>query len=87
MTCEHVKLPSGGVAIVCGRGPRPIKCAHCGARGRRLCDFVTEPARNHALAKTCDKGLCDACAVSVGKGIDHCPDHPKAVGAQFGLVL
>jgi hypothetical protein len=43
------------------------------------------PALGHVHARTCDKALCDACAVSAGKDIDYCPDHPTPAGAQLAM--
>ncbi len=72
MPCNDVKLPNGGYAIVCTRGKRPIICAVCKRRGSKLCDFPLTGAKS---GKTCDRPLCDRCAVSGGKEIDYCPTH------------
>jgi len=83
MPCVPVSLPDGGSAILCfKRGPRR-KCKVCGRPATKLCDFVVAPAHGHLPAKTCNKSLCDACAVHVGPDTDHCPDHPRATGAQL----
>ena len=71
MPCQHVKIPGGGYAIICGRGKRPIICSVCHRIGSKLCDW---PVGN---GKTCDRPLCDACAVSGGKEIDFCPSHQQ----------
>ena len=72
MTCETVRI-GDGVAIVCSRvRPRRRQCQvrGCHRPGVRQCDFETAPG------KTCDKYLCVPCAVAIGPGRDHCPDHP-----------
>ena len=69
MVCERVRI--GEIeAIVCGpRRPRR-RCA-CGRWATRECDY---PAP-HRKSKTCDKPLCDVCAVRVGPNRDYCPGH------------
>lgn len=70
MTCHTVKLPGGGAAIVCERGPRPKpKYCACGAKATRLCDAPTGKGR------TCDRPLCDGCTSSPAPEVDHCPEH------------
>lgn len=69
MTCETVKLPGGGTAIVCSRGARPLKRCACGAVATKLCDADT------GNGKTCDRPLCSSCASSPAPEIDYCPDH------------
>lgn len=78
MPCDQVKLPDGTAAIVCSRGHRkPKPCAHCGKPSSKLCDFIL--VRSHAgNHKTCDKPLCQSCAVSGGRNVDYCPDHKVA---------
>jgi hypothetical protein len=86
MPCEHVKLAGGISAILCtSRGRQKIGKCRCGRQGVRLCDFELAPAVGHARSKTCDKPLCAFCAVSIGKDLDYCPDHPTPVGAQFKM--
>jgi hypothetical protein len=81
MTCKVVTLPNGSTALVKLATPRPRRCAHCDRRARKLCDYViypmplSNPARG---PRTCDKPLCDMCAVRVGPNVDYCPDHPIA---------
>lgn len=76
MKCETVRMPGGGVAIVCHRGPRRPRC-RCGRPATRQCDFPTAPG------KTCDKYLCAGCAMRQGRNHDYCPDH----AAQTELAL
>lgn len=45
MACEHIQLPDGGTAIICGlrRGKQKTqKCRFCGSAGVKLCDWPTE---------------------------------------------
>ena len=72
MPCEHVKFP-GGHAIVCTRGKRmPRKCyMNCGRWSSKLCDWPVGKGR------TCDRPLCDTCAVAAGKDMDFCPSHSQ----------
>ncbi len=74
MTCQWIPVP-GGVAVVCSRGARPrARCEVCKvAEHTRLCD---SPLRGPKAGKTCDKKLCDACAVPVGE-LDLCPPHAR----------
>lgn len=65
-----IQMPGGGVAHICVRRGRPALCQTCRRRPHtKLCDFPT------GAGKTCDKRLCDGCAVHVGPDADHCPDH------------
>jgi len=91
MICETITLPTGETAIVCSRGPRRPKC-QCGAPSTKLCDFkLDEPiirgGQQTRRKRTCDRPLCDGCAVSVGPDVDHCPDHPKVVPVQGAFEL
>ncbi len=89
MTCEHVKLADGTTAIVCTLGKRKAKpCSVCGKPSTKLCDWVTAQARDFGEQDhTCDKPLCDACAVHSGKNTDFCPDHPRIGPRQAELAL
>jgi len=62
MTCDVVKVPGGGTAIVCSRGRRPQRkpCVGCRTLSDRLCDG-------------CDKPVCEACSVSATPDDDFCP--------------
>lgn len=71
MACEHVPVPGGGVAIVCG--VRRRKCP-CGRRATRECDWKV-PSRKSG---TCDKPLCDRCTSSPAPDKDLCPAHAEA---------
>lgn len=73
MACEHVSLPGGGSAILCGRTKRQ-RCA-CGAPATRLCDWKVPGKRSG----TCDKPLCADCSHSPAWEKDLCPDHAQAL--------
>lgn len=67
--------------IMCGPGlgrRTKFNCQECLKREHtKLCDY--RPAGSQ---KTCDKKLCDKCAVKVGKDIDYCPGHLKSRGER-----
>jgi hypothetical protein len=67
MGCQHVKLPGGGSAIVCGATRR---CG-CGNRADLLCDWKV-PAKKSG---TCDKPLCARCTHKPRADKDLCPKH------------
>lgn len=84
MICTFTTNDDGIPVVFCGRRrPRP-KCK-CGAPATKECDFIIE--ERHARDATCDKPLCDRCAVSGGSNIDFCPDHPAQPGTQGKLEL
>lgn len=79
MTCHRIDLGDGTFAIACTRGPRrkAAPCLYCGKREHtKLCDHEVSPG------KTCDRKLCEACAVHVGPNRDLCPDHAKVARQQ-----
>ncbi|MGB5809311.1 MAG: hypothetical protein WBG86_02200 [Polyangiales bacterium] len=82
MPCDHVSIdtPDGPVnAIVCNR-QRRAKCSVCRKKaGTRLCDAPLERVRyaRKTRSKTCDKPLCDDCAIVVGENTDVCPGHER----------
>lgn len=71
MTCHTVHLPNGVTAIVRMQKPRSRHCWTCKRllKTWKLCDF---PA---GKGKTCDRVLCDACAVHREPDTDYCPQH------------
>ena len=76
MTCREIRLPNGVTGIVCSRGRKPL-CAVCSKRPHtKLCDF---PLTGSKAGKTCDRKLCDSCAVGQGRAngdtVDYCPAH------------
>lgn len=82
MGCTIEKLAGGGSAIICGpRGTNRRKCAYCPRRHTKLCDFVVghekTVASGTSISITCDKLLCDACAVPIAPNKDHCRLHKE----------
>lgn len=74
MACEHVQLPDGSRAIVCGPKKKQQRCA-CGRPATLLCDWKV-PSRKSG---TCDAPICSHCTTSPARNKDLCPDH----GADF----
>lgn len=71
MTCEHVTLPDGTAAIVCGPRRRKAKCCKCGKPAGLLCDWKVKTKRSG----TCDEPICARCTSSPAPDKDLCPDH------------
>ena len=69
MPCQHVSLPGGGSAIVCG-GTKRQRCA-CGAPATLLCDWKVQGNRSG----TCDRPICGDCSISPAPEKDLCPEH------------
>lgn len=70
MACEHVSLPGGGTAIVCG--PRNRKrCTSCAGPASLLCDWKVGEG-------TCDQPICARCTTSPAPDKDLCPSHAAA---------
>lgn len=79
MACEHVTLPDGTRAIVCGtRRPRQ-RCA-CGRPATLLCDWKLAPDQTSRRRKsrTCDAPICTSCTTSPAPDKDLCPAHAQA---------
>lgn len=74
MPCETITLPGGISAIVCTRRKPRRRCS-CGSGQftSLLCDHPKP------RGGTCDKPLCDGCAVVVGTDRHHCPGHPQVL--------
>lgn len=73
MPCEHVTLPGGGTAIVCGprrRKPKPCACGS-GLPATQRCDWKM-PARHTG---TCDAWLCTDCTHVPAPDKDLCRKH------------
>jgi hypothetical protein len=82
MTCETVRLPGGGVAMVCGprarppgsspgaKGPRKCYVPGCPTPAAFQCDFPTGRG-------TCDRHVCAAHRSAQGTGVDFCPEHAR----------
>lgn len=71
MPCQHVAMPAGGVAIVCGSHRRQ-RCA-CGRPATLLCDWRTPTKRSG----TCDAPICTACSMSPAPEKDLCRSHAR----------
>ena len=84
--CHNVNV-GGKTAILCtGRGERARKCSKCGRPSSKLCDFVVSPPEQITHKRTCDKPLCDVCAVHLpGKDIDYCQEHADKLGVSLIL--
>lgn len=75
MGCEVVRFGGGVVGFMCGprRGARPHQCQNClKRRSSKQCDFKMSEF------KTCNRYLCEACAVHRDPDSDYCPTHPEA---------
>jgi hypothetical protein len=72
--CEHIKLPDGGVAIICGMRGRRRKFCACG----RVCDFECDWKVRERKSGTCDAPICAKHAQQVGPDKHLCPLHQKA---------
>jgi len=70
--CNPVKLPAGGMAIVCTRGRRVKQCSSCSRAGDRLCDF---PVERVGKAGTCDRSICHRCSTRISGERDLCRAH------------
>jgi hypothetical protein len=75
MICQTISLPDGSRAIVCGPGSRQ-RCT-CGRRASLLCDWKVKGKKSG----TCDRPICDRCALSPAEGKDLCPEHAVAYEA------
>lgn len=71
MPCDPVKLPGGGMGIICSRGGPVARCEvpGCQASGTQLCDWPV------SKGKTCDFRMCPSHALRVAREIDYCPEH------------
>jgi hypothetical protein len=72
IACEHVTLPGGGRAIVCGTRRRQ-RCS-CGRPATLACDWKVPTRRSG----TCDAPICAACTTSPEPGKDLCLTHAVA---------
>lgn len=79
MVCEKVRMPDGGIAIMCSRNkrkPAPT-CQYCHCVGEKLCDGP------HPKRDTCDKRMCSYCAYHVDPDLDFCPDHIPELQMEY----
>jgi hypothetical protein len=77
MPCNHIKLPGGGYALVCGPKPRAKPCVSCGRPASLLCDY---PVTRAGKTGTCDRSVCVRCSVPQGEGRDYCLAHAELAG-------
>lgn len=75
MACQHVTLPGGGTAIVCGTRSRQ-RCA-CGKPATLACDWKVPTKKSG----TCDAPICAKCTTSPAPDKDICPSHVEALEA------
>ena len=80
MPCDPIKVetPDGDIMGIVCTGRRRRRCTVCRKRwGVALCDAplkkVRHPRKNES--KTCDRSLCEECAIHREENIDVCPDH------------
>ena len=76
MPCHWLNLPGGGVAHIRTSSQQPKLCA-CGRLSTRLCDYIVSLPEQVTHKKTCDKALCDHCAVHAGPDLDYCREHAE----------
>ncbi len=79
MPCNHIKLPGGASAIICTRRGPAKRCCSCGGPSSKLCDFPLTGAKAGA---TCDRPVCQSCAVHRDPDIDYCPTHGRIIEAK-----
>ena len=83
MTCTRFTFQQNGetgVGFICTRGDRKHRCK-CGAPATKQCDAEL---RGPKAGKTCDRYLCDKCAVSIGPEVDLCPAHARETREKPG---
>jgi hypothetical protein len=85
MTCETVRLPGLGVALVCSRGRRPPKCSvrGCGGAAEFQCDA---PLGLPGAGTTCDRYLCAEHRTALGPDVDFCPEHAREARYRAALA-
>lgn len=76
MPCDHVDLPGGGHAIICGRRAPVKRCVHCGRPSSRLCDY---PLTGAKAGKTCDRPICAGCTTHIPPDTDYCRTHAELI--------
>lgn len=80
MQCDFIDTPNGRIVICSHRRSRP-KCA-CGNRATKQCDYPNARGKG-----TCDRNLCNRCAISVGPDRDYCRTHPLTGGLRHQTEL
>lgn len=69
MKCQHVTVPGGYSAIVCGTRTRH-RCK-CGRAADLLCDWKVKGKRSG----TCDRPICSRCTTKPAPDKDLCLEH------------
>lgn len=65
----------GGTYFACSRGQRRNTCEQCRRRpSAKQCDY---PLKGPKGGTTCDRHLCDQCAVKQGPNRDYCGVHHR----------
>jgi hypothetical protein len=80
MVCRTIIAGGTTMVIACSRGARrsePCSTPGCGRTYSKLCDFPLVQLEFGKEPKTCDRKLCDRCAVHVGPNRDLCQPHAK----------
>lgn len=78
MPSHRIKFSDGTVAIV-HMSPQKKKFCACGRPCTKLCDFDISPPSQVTHRRTCDKPLCDRCAVHAGPELDYCKPHAEMI--------
>lgn len=74
MPCQHVRLPDGSGAIVCGSRQERQRCA-CGRPATLLCDWKGFGAAPDT--PTCGAPICSHCTTSPAPDKDLCREHAE----------
>jgi len=77
VNCRYATL-SGQGAIICGDFHEKPVCEVCGGVGDLLCDWILAKSTPYSLGRTCDRRICGAHALEVGKDKHLCPEHQAA---------
>jgi hypothetical protein len=81
MSCQLLSSPRVDI-VICSRG-QSERCSSCGnyTRTPRRCDFRLGGAK---AGRTCDRLICERCAVRVGNSEDLCPPHARVKASSDG---
>lgn len=88
MGCRVLMSGPNVMAIACTRGRQlgPCSTPGCTRAASRLCDYPLTQLEVGKEPKTCDRKLCDRCAVRVGPNRDYCGPHAKLAKESDGNV-
>ena len=73
--CDIFVAPDGTRMIVCGGHHRSHRCA-CGKIAKLQCDWKVGKSTS-GKPKTCDRWICEACALEVGADKHLCREHQE----------